>query len=473
MWRPNEHGVCQRFGRPRERTLRDFPGPLRKGPCRREPSGAQYIARTRNHGVSGSLAHRAGRSCTPLALGLGGRRSAYAPMLPPRSRRPHSAIRRSRRPRSRRVHVDRAPTWPCSSARRLLERARSSAARRRAGLHPTTPRRIVQNPHRRGLASRVRGISQETPRASDPPRVRRLGLARGWWLRTLVILVAVVLAAVAGLATAQPRSGRSRRSHARLTQGLDCGACHSPAGWQLLEGAGGPEGFDHARTGFPLTGTHDDVPCTGCHATGLDTSRACASCHVDEHRGRLGRDCDRCHRATDWRDTEPFAIHRRTRLPLTGMHALADCTECHQRTSERTFSSAPSDCFSCHADDYLAPDVHPVHRGSATTAPFPRNCALCHRPGGWQPAVVDPSVIGASPAALSPGPEHDARFPISYGPHRDAPCASCHVTQSVPRAVECTGCHAHSAVRLQTQHPRGVNTSGGACLACHAGGSTR
>jgi hypothetical protein len=178
---------------------------------------------------------------------------------------------------------------------------------------------------------------------------------------------------------------------------------------------------------------------------------------------------------------EAFEIHRRTRFPLTGMHALADCTECHQRNGERQWTTVPSDCFSCHASDYLDPNVHPSHRGTATSAPFPQDCSQCHVASAWSPAFVDPTAIAsASTSAARAGlggmvipANHDRHFPVSRGPHRGAPCNSCHTSSRTPRLVRCTGCHAHNPVKLQAQHGRRVSSSGGACLGCHPGGTAR
>ena len=60
--------------------------------------------------------------------------------------------------------------------------------------------------------------------------------------------------------------------------------------------------FDHARTGFPLTGKHSTLDCASCHKTTLkDTARECVACHRkdDVHRGRRP-DCAQCHVTSDW-----------------------------------------------------------------------------------------------------------------------------------------------------------------------------
>jgi hypothetical protein len=75
--------------------------------------------------------------------------------------------------------------------------------------------------------------------------------------------------------------------------GNQCGSCHNPVGWDFWK-------FDHAATGFELTGAHDDLSCESCHDA--DQPKAsiasnCQSCHRsdDVHHGGFGTRCDTCH----------------------------------------------------------------------------------------------------------------------------------------------------------------------------------
>lgn len=273
------------------------------------------------------------------------------------------------------------------------------------------------------------------------------------------------------------RSASSR--HASLTEGLDCATCHEATSWAMSPSRQAGSGFDHSLTGFPLTGQHDTLACVDCHRDRVVVRRECASCHMqdDYHQGRLGRECDRCHNARTWNDTRPFDIHRNTRLPLTGVHALLDCTECHVRTSEREYTTIPADCFSCHENDYRRPDVHPVHVGTASSDPFPRDCTLCHIASGFTPAFVNPialpltsSLVGA---LMAPPPDHEPRFPIRSGAHREIECATCHTDPDIPERIDCTNCHAHQRVTLIRQHRGAVPTDAMACLSCHPAGTPR
>jgi hypothetical protein len=262
-----------------------------------------------------------------------------------------------------------------------------------------------------------------------------------------------------------------------ITESLACSACHTTTAWKTRLATTDEDGFDHAKTGFPLTGVHGHTPCASCHIPDRPTpKRDCNSCHTDWHRGKLGASCDRCHSAVSWKATQPVEVHRMTRFPLTGMHVLADCTQCHQRANEHVWTGVPLDCFACHESDYKQPTMRPLHQGSATLAAFPRDCNQCHRSFSWAPAFVPAGLTGVVRGGLSTfeaPPNHDLRFPISYGVHRTAQCSDCHTSQVTPRAVQCVGCHAHAPVTITLQHKQPVAKSGSACLACHVGGAKR
>jgi len=261
--------------------------------------------------------------------------------------------------------------------------------------------------------------------------------------------------------------------HPSITDDRDCSDCHNQTSFKIVSkstGATGATGFDHDKTGFRLEGRHRELGCTECHVSGRRINGQCAGCHTDPHRGGLGTDCDRCHIPTSFQNIRALEIHEQTGFPLTGRHAAADCTECHLRNGERQYTGVPSDCFACHEDEYRSPATHPVHTGTATAPPFSRDCSECHRPNSWTLAYVDPSTL-PDRNPLTASDAHDVHFPISYGPHRGAPCESCHISPRVHQAVRCTGCHAHDPVRLRAIHGRVLpSSSGTACLSCHPGG---
>jgi hypothetical protein len=294
----------------------------------------------------------------------------------------------------------------------------------------------------------------------------------------LAVLACLLVAAFAPLAFAEPAPSEPAPKKS-FTDAIPCSSCHTTTAWRATGQSGEEAKFDHSTTGFPLTGQHMHASCVSCHDAKRAIKRTCISCHEDFHRGRLSSACDTCHSPAGWRVTRPLEIHRMTRFPLTGIHVLVDCTECHRRASEHRWTGAPIDCFACHEKDYRRTDLHPVHVGSATTAAFPRDCSMCHRAIGWVPAFVPPGFSGVSGSTASPlkvaPPGHDLRFPISFGIHRTATCDDCHVTQASPRAVRCIGCHAHDPVRIAQQHKTATATptDGASCTACHPGGVRR
>ncbi|HEU4731303.1 MAG TPA: cytochrome c3 family protein [Kofleriaceae bacterium] len=267
----------------------------------------------------------------------------------------------------------------------------------------------------------------------------------------------------------QPGSAGST-AHGGFVDDMDCSACHTSDSWQLAQGAGA-SGFDHDRTGFLLRGAHVQARCTGCHnarSGGARPSASCDSCHRDPHRGRNDGTCAECHAATAWSDTRTLEQHRRTRMPLTGRHALIDCTACHRRSGERATSDVPADCYACHRTEYHAITVHPIHDGSDGTPPFSRDCGQCHRTSAWQPAIANPGALLSTVARVA---EHDARFVLTTGSHRAVACSACHADPRRTRLVRCDGCHADTALRAQHRVP--VSRAAAACLGCHPRGAAR
>jgi len=299
---------------------------------------------------------------------------------------------------------------------------------------------------------------------------------------TVLLVCALLVAAVSAVAGPKPAPSASARSPHRpaVTENLDCSSCHSQSSWKMSDSvAPGQGGFDHSRTGFPLTGRHAAAGCVDCHRADRPITRECVGCHADAHQRQLGQACDRCHSASSWSSVSGIRLHRSTRLPLSGMHVLAACSECHVRTSENTWRGVPSDCYACHAGDYNRDDIHPLHRGvpgDASKLALPKNCAGCHRTTSWRPAFAPANFQFRSTAqSLTQGLgrfEHDPIFPLSFGKHRHVPCADCHLSEESRRLVLCTGCHAHDAARIAVQH-RGLGPVGTGCLQCHPGGARR
>jgi hypothetical protein len=140
-----------------------------------------------------------------------------------------------------------------------------------------------------------------------------------------------------------------------------CERCHNEDSWNKVPS------FNHNRTKFPLLGRHGAVECKKCHETPAykDAKSDCYSCHQkdDKHKKTLGRKCETCHNARDWRSWD-FNHDRRTKFPLDGEHAKIRCDACHNKATDD--ARLPMGCYSCH-------EKNDVHEGR-----FGRVCERCH-----------------------------------------------------------------------------------------------
>jgi hypothetical protein len=194
--------------------------------------------------------------------------------------------------------------------------------------------------------------------------------------------------------------------------GEDCASCHAPNQWSQT-------GFDHlSNTGFGLLGAHAQADCNDCHATAVTAALPtdCAGCHTpDPHDNQLGTDCAGCHAETAW-DADVLFDHGLSDFPLIGVHAQADCLDCHATPA---FHDAGDACTDCHSDD----DYHAGTLGDS--------CAGCHSPIGWQAWMFDHGEV--STFALT-------------GAHLELSCASCHqqdLDAMLADGTTCASCHRH------------------------------
>jgi hypothetical protein len=217
-----------------------------------------------------------------------------------------------------------------------------------------------------------------------------------------------------------------------LSQGCaDCHKDHLGTDFRLIRFE--PDQFEHAKSGYELSGAHAELACRDCHqpaymadetvrrwkgergalrTTYLGLGAACLGCHGgdDPHEGQFEpRACADCHTDVGWEGAERFD-HGTTRYRLTGRHRQVACGDCHRpgRDSDgepfiRYADIEFSGCTSCHED---------VHEGS-----LGEGCAECHNPNGWQ-QIEDPS--------FEDNFDH-ARTEFSLaGAHAQARCTSCH-----------------------------------------------
>jgi len=250
----------------------------------------------------------------------------------------------------------------------------------------------------------------------------------------------------------------------------ECASCHSEhngENFALIRWNPSPGAFDHSKTGYPLEGKHASLACARCHTaahiapaeraaisikdlnrTYLGVSRACVTCHVDKHQGRLGQNCQQCHGFNDWKSLSvPLTQfdHSRTRYPLTGLHQQVACQKCHLPGTDGkpkyvglTFST----CSSCHTDP---------HHGT-----FAGSCQSCHNTGGWK---------RVSAALVSERFDHaKTKFPL-LGKHVEVRCDQCHAGGDFRKPVafqKCSDCHqdAHQGQFVK-------RADKGECSSCH------
>ena len=246
----------------------------------------------------------------------------------------------------------------------------------------------------------------------------------------------------------------------------ECARCHSEHNgddfplikWDIKT-------FNHKETGYILEGKHAAVACNKCHnpshitpqerttikekdlgRTYLGLSSGCASCHEDQHKGRLGQNCQSCHNFVDWKSINMGQFdHSKTRYPLTGLHVQVQCAKCHTNgpDGKPQYVGIPfNQCSDCHKDP---------HRGS-----FPQACQSCHNTTGWKKISLQ---------GVSQRFDHSkTKFPL-LGKHASVDCAQCHQGGDFkkPLAFEkCMDCHkdAHSGQFAK-------RADGGECASCH------
>ena len=202
---------------------------------------------------------------------------------------------------------------------------------------------------------------------------------------------------------------------------MDCRSCHNTRDWTVRAQS---LSFKHERTGFPLIGAHAKTSCRDCHQDlrFAHIGSSCIDCHTDIHRGQLGDNCQRCHTFANWENRQQvFDQHARTRFPLFGVHAIADCEACHTSDLRDEFVNTPLECQGCHIDAYRQ-SLDPDHK----KAGFSDNCRQCHSvtASGWQVATY----------------QHTQAFPLKGG-HQALRCIECHSDQYSNLSQECYACH--------------------------------
>lgn len=211
----------------------------------------------------------------------------------------------------------------------------------------------------------------------------------------------------------------SNPDHAIFGFLTECQLCHNTSRWDEAK-------FDHiTASDFQLTGAHLTITCIDCHinnqVTGLP--RDCYGCHEDDYQAALepnhvinnfDQDCLVCHNNLSW---SPATFnHMNTSFPLTGAHLNILCIDCH----ENGYGSLPTDCYSCHQDDFNAA-TEPSHLINN----FSHDCIQCHSTNGWSPSTFNHS---------------NTNFPLT-GAHINLNCIDCHSEGYINIPTDCYSCH--------------------------------
>lgn len=248
--------------------------------------------------------------------------------------------------------------------------------------------------------------------------------------------------------------------HGILDNALNCASCHSDhAGRDFDLRLGNLDDFNHSLVDFSLIWHQVDysmapISCLDCHISDGQfsvSSLHCSSCHSDHDRGfaaghqaDFGDNCIACH---DGLDSMARFDHADSEFQLEGSHEEIDCVDCHRGGQ---FQDLPGECVACHGEPA-------VHQGV-----FSVECADCHDPGSWKPALFEDQLF-----------DHDTDTGFNLGWHQQdysgepITCASCHVNGVDEfQPTSCTDCHSLSEQEFIAQHQAQLGEN---CLECHDG----
>jgi hypothetical protein len=240
--------------------------------------------------------------------------------------------------------------------------------------------------------------------------------------------------------------GTNNPNHVSTGIPQQCEMCHSTANWTSAT-------FNHATTGWPLTGFHTTLQCSQCHTNGNYgiTSTACVSCHLTDYQNTnnpnhassgFPQQCDVCHSTSAW---SPATFnHNNTSFPLTGFHTQVACANCHVNNN---YTTLPTDCYSCHKTEYQGTN-NPNH----VAAGFPTTCALCHTTTNWAGATFN-----------------HTWFNTNHG-GANGVCATCHTNPSDYSIFQCTNCHTKARTDSEHQGVGGYVYNSVNCYQCHRNG---
>lgn len=213
-----------------------------------------------------------------------------------------------------------------------------------------------------------------------------------------------------------------------------CAQCHSVSSFSDFRGN---RGFNHSRTGFELRGSHRKVDCFICHTYTSDPVKVfqdqdhveetnCVSCHEDQHEGRYGTDCARCHQESSFLALKDISFfdHSVADFHLEGKHQEVDCQACHTERFSTPIDF--SNCYNCHED---------YHQGEFVSEGKKPDCNVCH------------SLNQGFEYSLFTIEQHqESEFPLD-GAHLATPCFACHISEEDEKwhfrkiGNACVDCH--------------------------------
>jgi hypothetical protein len=233
------------------------------------------------------------------------------------------------------------------------------------------------------------------------------------------------------------------------TVGPDCSRCHNQISWLVNN-----INDIHRTSRFPLLGAHRTDDCSQCHVSEsllrfdvigvncIDCHRAnfLATTNPNHVQSGISEDCASCHliSAFSW----VGAGFNHSIFPLVQGHSNVSCTACHPTGN---YTTAPTDCNSCHQQNYLAaknPDHVATH--------FSTNCQDCHNLSpGWAPATFT-----------------HTGFPLTLG-HSTPTCDACHKGNYTSTPTDCYSCHQTDFNNTTNPNHQTLNFST-VCTQCHS-----
>jgi len=202
--------------------------------------------------------------------------------------------------------------------------------------------------------------------------------------------------------------------------------------------------FDHLRTTFPLTGVHAVTPCENCHVGG--------------QMAGTPRQCEYCHRAGSRIAT--------TFKPANHVQTNEACNTCHRSAATwqgarfNHATVAPGSCVTCHTG-FVAPGKPASHLATAAS------CDGCHRTAAWIPA-------GFNHSGVTPGTCETCHNPGGAGKAVSANHIPYKTQLLGGASMGCDACHrSTTSFSVETMnHNNSQGNGSGFCIGCHLSGTS-